>query len=62
LNARVFAASRRCEFSRGFQSTERNARIAASRQRRLNPGVADVTQGARADFQALKRLAKVIRH
>ncbi|MEK7832831.1 MAG: FecR domain-containing protein, partial [Acidobacteriota bacterium] len=49
------------EFSRGFQSTEGDTLVPASRQRRLNSGVADATQNAIPPFPALKRRAKVSR-
>ncbi len=57
LVRRVAAA----DFSRGFQSTESNALIAASRQRRLNSGVADATRWYGLIFPALKYRAKLSR-
>ncbi|MFN0110011.1 MAG: efflux RND transporter periplasmic adaptor subunit [Blastocatellia bacterium] len=57
LLRRVAAA----DFSRGFQSTENKALVSASRQRRLNSGVADATRWFGLLFPALKRRAKVSR-
>ena len=46
------------DFSRGFQSTENRKVLLASRQRRLNSGVADATESLAPIFPALKRRAK----
>ena len=53
-----FVALATADFSCGFQSTESNAVMSASRQRRLNSGVADATRGCVAFFQALKAWLK----
>ncbi|MFN0108736.1 MAG: tetratricopeptide repeat protein [Blastocatellia bacterium] len=49
------------DFSRGFQSTVGDVWGIASRQRRLNSGVADATQCGVQSFPALKRRAKFSR-
>ncbi len=60
-SARLLRRIAAADFSRGFQSTEISALIPASRQRRLNSGVADATRNALPPFPALKRRAKFSR-
>ena len=57
----LFRRRAAAEFSRGFQSTENEALILSSRQRRLNSGVADATRWLELLSPALKRRAKVSR-
>src|SRR6185436_2976123 len=52
---------RRPDFSPAFQRREQGGQIPASRQRRLNSGVADATREFDSAFRGLKPTAKIKR-